>query len=315
MSRKIVIVGAGNVGATIAYTLAIKEMASEIVLIDLNRAKAEGEAMDIIHGTSFSKPINLYAGDYADAKGANMVIITAGVGRKPGQSRLELASVNTAIIKEVAEKIVPYASDAVYLIVSNPVDVLTYAFIRFSGLSEKKIIGSGTMLDTARLRTIVSRKLEVSARNVHAYVFGEHGDSSVFPWSVTSVIGMQFRSYLTEIKKYSPEEAEEFLVNVEKEVRMAGGEIIKRKGATFHGVSIAVSSIVDSVFSNNDAILTVSSMANGRYGIENVCLSLPCVLGTGGIAREVDPPLLPEEFAAVQNSAAVLKETLKSVGF
>ena len=315
MSRKIVIVGAGNVGATIAYTLAIKEMASEIVLIDLNRAKAEGEAMDIIHGTSFSKPINLYAGDYEDAKDADMVIITAGVGRKPGQSRLELASVNTAIIKDVAEQIVPYAPDAVYLIVSNPVDVLTYAFIHFSRLSPRKVIGSGTMLDTARLRTIVSRKLQVSARNVHAYVFGEHGDSSVFPWSVTSVIGMEFRSYLTEIKKYTPDEAEAFLAEVEKEVRCAGGEIIKRKGATFHGVSIAVSSIVDSVFSNNDGILTVSSMAHGRYGIKDVCLSLPCVLGTGGIAREVDPPLLPEELAAVQNSAAVLKETLNSVGF
>ncbi len=315
MSRKITIIGAGNVGATITYTLTVKEMASEIVLIDVNRAKAEGEAMDIIHGTSFSKPINIFAGDYADAKDSDLVIITAGIGRKPGQSRLELASINTAIIKDIAKNIVPVAPDAVYVIVSNPVDILTYAFIRFSGLPEKQVIGSGTMLDTARLRTIVSRKLQVSARNVHAYVFGEHGDSETFPWSVTSVIGMEFFHYLTNIKKYTEEEAHAFLAGVEKEVREAGGEIIKRKGATYHAVSLAVASIVDSIFSNNDAILTVSSMIHNRYGIDDVCLSLPCVLSPQGIDREVDPPLLPHELEELHHSAEVLKKSIADLQF
>lgn len=314
MSRKFTILGAGNVGATLAYTLAIKEMASEIVLVDINRAKAEGEAMDIIHGTSFSKPINIYAGDYADAKGSDLVIVTLGVGRKPGQSRLELAGINAEIFKDIAPKIASVCPDAVYIIVSNPVDVLTYAFIKYSGLPEKKVIGSGTMLDTARLRTLVSGKLEVSAKNVHAYVFGEHGDSETFPWSVTSVIGMEFREYCKEIHHYSDKETERFLSEVEQSVRNAGGEVIKRKGATFYAVSIAVTSIIDSIFSNNDAVLTVSSMIRGRYGINDVCLSLPCVLSPEGICREVNPPLLPEEEKAVQNSAAVLKKTLHDIG-
>ena len=315
MSKKITILGCGNVGATVAYTLTQQSLASEIVLIDINRAKAEGEAMDIIHGAPFSTPLNIYAGDYSDAAGSDMVIITSGIGRKPGQSRLELANINAELIREIAPKIASYCPNAVYVIVSNPVDVLTYAFIKFSGLPASQVIGSGTMLDTSRLRALVSQRLSVSAKNIHAYVFGEHGDSSTFPWSVTSIIGMNFKEYCRSIKHYTEEQTEVFLRGVEKDVRDAGGEIIKRKGATFYAVSTCVATIAKSVFSGNDSVLTVSTLAHNRYGIkEDVCLSLPCVLGPKGIVREVDPPLEEDELKALQNSAKVLRATLDNVG-
>jgi len=315
MSKKITILGVGNVGATVAYTLTQNSLASEIVLIDINRAKAEGEAMDIIHGAPFSTPLNIYAGDYSDASGSNIVIITSGIGRKPGQSRLELASINTELMKEIAPKIASYCPNAVYIIVSNPVDILTYAFIKYSGLPASQVIGSGTMLDTSRLRSLVSNRLSISAKNIHAYVFGEHGDSSTFPWSVTSVIGMDFKQYCRNIQHYTEEQTEVFLRGVEKDVRDAGGEIIKRKGATYYAVSTCVATIAKAIFSSNDSVLTVSCLAHNRYGIkEDVCLSLPCILGPKGIVREVDPPLLPEELKDVQNSAKVLRATLDSVG-
>ena len=315
MSKKITILGVGNVGATVAYTLTQNSLASEIVLIDINRAKAEGEAMDIIHGAPFSTPLNIYAGDYSDAAGSSIVIITSGLGRKPGQSRLELASINTKLMAEIAPKIASYCPNAVYIIVSNPVDILTYAFIKYSGLPASQVIGSGTMLDTSRLRSLVSNRLSISAKNIHAYVFGEHGDSSTFPWSVTSVIGMDFKQYCRNIQHYTDEQTEVFLRGVEKDVRDAGGEIIKRKGATYYAVSTCVATIVKAIFSSNDSVLTVSCLAHNRYGIkEDVCLSLPCILGPKGIVREVDPPLLPDELKAVQNSAKVLRETLDSVG-
>lgn len=314
MSKKITILGTGNVGATVAYTLTQASLASEIVLIDINREKAEGEAMDIIHGAPFSTPLNIYAGDYSDAAGSDLVVVTSGIGRKPGQSRLELASVNTKLICEIAPKIASYCPNAVYVIVSNPVDVLTYAFIKSSGIPASQVIGSGTMLDTSRLRALISQRLSVSAKNIHAYVFGEHGDSSTFPWSVTSVIGMDMRQFCRSIHHYTEEQTEVFLRGIEKDVREAGGEIIKRKGATFYAVATCVSTIVKSIFSSNDSVLTVSTLAHNRYGIkEDVCLSLPCVLGPKGIVRELDPPLLPEELAAVQESARVLRETLDSV--
>lgn len=315
MSKKITILGAGNVGATVAYTLTLESLASEIVLIDINRAKAEGESMDIIHGAPFSTPLKMYAGDYSDAAGSDIVVITSGIGRKPGQSRLELASVNTKLIEEIAPKIASYCPNAVYIIVSNPVDVLTYAFIKFSGLPASQVIGSGTMLDTSRLRSLVANRLNISAKNIHAYVFGEHGDSSTFPWSVTSVIGMDFKQYCRSIHHYTEEQTEVFLRGVEKDVREAGGEIIKRKGATYYAVSTCVATIVKAIASSNNSVLTVSCLAHNRYGIkESVCLSLPCILGPKGILHEINPPLLEDELKAVQNSAKVLRDTLDSVG-
>ncbi len=315
MQKKITIIGAGSVGATTAFALLTRGAASEVVLIDVNKEKALGEALDIKQATPFIDNCDIYAGSYEDAKDSDVVIITSGIGRKPGQSRLELASINTNLMKEIAPKIASYCPNAVYIIVSNPVDILTYAFIKFSGLPASQVIGSGTMLDTSRLRSLVSNRLSISAKNIHAYVFGEHGDSSTFPWSVTSVIGMDFRQYCRNIQHYTDEQTEVFLRGVEKDVRDAGGEIIKRKGATYYAVSTCVATIVKAIYSSNNSVLTVSCLAHNRYGIKgDVCLSLPCILGPKGIIREVDPPLLPDELKAVQNSAKVLRETLDSVG-
>ena len=311
---KITIIGTGNVGATIAYSLTMESLASEIVLIDINQTKAEGEAMDISQSAPFNTPLNLYAGDYEDAADSDIVILTSGVARKAGQSRLELASINVGIVRDIAPKITRYAPRAIYIIVSNPVDILTYAFIKFSGLPEKQVIGSGTMLDTARLREIVAKKMDVSARNIHAYVFGEHGDSSVFPWSVTSVIGMDFYKYCRCILNKNDEEINTFLDEVEKDVRTAGGEVIKRKGATFFAVSACVTTIARCILSANNSVLTVSNKVNGRYGIkEDVCLSLPYTLGPQGIVSEINPPLLPEELENLHASARLLRQTMDGV--
>ena len=315
MSKKITILGVGNVGATIAYTLTQGGLASEIVLVDINRAKAEGEAMDIMHGAPFSTPLNIYAGDYPDAAGSDLVVITSGIGRKPGQSRLELAGINTEMFREIAPKIASYCPNAVYIIVSNPVDVLTQAFIKYSGLPASQVIGSGTMLDTSRLRSLVASRLCVSAKNIHAYVFGEHGDSCTFPWSVTSVIGMDFKQYCRSIQNYTDEQTEVFLRGVEKDVRCAGGEIINRKGATYYAVATCVATIAKAIFSSNNSVLTVSCQAHNRYGIkEDVCLSLPCILGPKGIISEINPPLLENELKDLQESARVLRKTLDEVG-
>ncbi len=315
MSKKITILGVGNVGATIAYTLTQGGLASEIVLVDINRAKAEGEAMDIMHGAPFSTPLNIYAGDYPDTAGSDLVVITSGIGRKPGQSRLELAGINAEMFREIAPKIASYCPNAVYIIVSNPVDVLTQAFIKYSGLPATQVIGSGTMLDTSRLRSLVASRLSVSAKNIHAYVFGEHGDSCTFPWSVTSVIGMDFKQYCRTIQNYTDEQTEVFLRGVEKDVRNAGGEIIKRKGATYYAVATCVATIAKAIFSSNNSVLTVSCQAHNRYGIkEDVCLSLPCILGPKGIISEINPPLLENELKDLQESARVLRQTLDEVG-
>ena len=195
MSRKITVIGAGNVGATIAYTLSLGDIASEIVLIDINKQKVEGEVMDIVQGTSFREPISVIAGDYEDAKDSHIVIITSGIGRKPGQTRIDLAQTNVNIMKDIAPKIAAVAPNALYVIVSNPVDIMTYVFTKISGIPESQIIGSGTILDTARLRYDLSHHYKVAQKNIHAYVYGEHGDTSFIPWSLADVSGCSLREY------------------------------------------------------------------------------------------------------------------------
>ena len=240
MSRKITIIGAGSVGATIAYTLSQDDIASEIVMIDVNRDKAEGEVMDIIQGTCFREPISITAGDYVDAKDSDIVIITSGVARKPGQSRLELAQTNVDILKEITPQIAAAAPNAKYIIVSNPVDVLTYVFTKISGIPENQIIGSGTVLDTARLRCGIAEHFNVAQKNVHAYVFGEHGDTSFIPWSKACISAVPMEEYVKTMKNsgviVSPVDKDGMLEYVQK----SGGKIIANKGATFYAVSAAV---------------------------------------------------------------------------
>ena len=308
MSSKITIIGAGSVGATIAYTLSNEDIASNIVLIDINKQKVEGEVMDIAQGTCFRDPISIVAGEYEDAKGSDIVIITSGIARKPGQTRIELTQTNVNIMKSIAPQIVKAAPDALYIIVSNPVDIMTYVFTKISGLPENQIIGSGTILDTARLRCGLSEHFKVSQKNIHAYVFGEHGDSSMIPWSLSSIDGMKFDDYCAHIDNLGDKDA------IEQEVRAGGAEVIKCKGATYYAIALSVSQIAEAILRDTKMILTVSTLQDGsRYGVKDVCLSLPCVVGANGIEREITPPLLPEEEEAVRKSAAALREVIDAM--
>ncbi len=310
---KITIIGTGSVGSTIAYTLAVMGVASEIVMIDINGEKALGEAMDITQGIPFLKPCSVYAGDYSDAKDSKIVILTSGMARKPGQSRLELAQINVNITKDIIPQITKYAPDAFYIIVSNPVDILTYTFNKLSGLPESHIIGSGTILDTARLRARLSEYYGISQRNVHAYVLGEHGDSSFVPWSVANISNVpidQCQNLLPAEGKPMPNIDHD---EVEQYVRKSGGMIINRKGATFYAVSVSVCHIVKCLLSGLDTTLTISTMMHGEYGIDDVCLSTLNMLGDTGIRGKVNIALNDEEIAKLRHSADTLKAVINDL--
>lgn len=315
MSQKVTIIGAGSVGSTIAYTLAVTGGATEVVMIDINSAKSRGEALDIRQGTAFCPPIDIYAGSYEDAKGSDIVIVTSGIARKPGQTRLELAQTNIDITKTIIPQIVAAAPDAVYIIVSNPVDIITHLFHKVSGLPEKKIIGSGTILDTARLRSRLAEYFSISKQNVHAYVFGEHGDSSFVPWSLAAISTVHIKEYSDCLTEKDPLRPELIYSDVESYIRKSGGKIIERKGATFYAVAVSVCTICKCIFSGADSTMTVSSMMHGEYGIEDVCLSTLSVVGRGGLAGKIITPMTNEEKALLHKSASCLKETIKYLQF
>lgn len=311
--NKITVIGTGSVGSTIAYTLAIEGLASEIVMIDINGDKAMGEALDIRQGTPFGHPCTVQAGNYADAAGSDIVVITSGVARKDGQSRLDLAQININVLKSITPEIVRYAPDATYVIVSNPVDVLTYAFCKYSGIPEQRIIGSGTILDTARLRSRISEYYSVNQKNVHAYVLGEHGDSAFVPWSIANISNVPVEDYansLLNIKRDYPELNKD---EVEEYVRKSGAKVIQRKGATFYAVSMSVCHICKCLLSGIDTTLTVSTMLHGEYGIDDVCLSLLNIVGKEGAHSKVMLPLNERELEALRFSADSLKNVINSV--
>lgn len=305
--KKICVLGAGNVGASIAFSLTLQGLASEIVMVDINENKAKGEAMDIIQGTAFSAPVNIYQGSYADCEGADIVIVTVGMARKPGQSRLDLAQANVDIIKQVMPQITPHASDAVYVVVSNPVDILTYTIIKHSGLPESQILGSGTTLDSSRLRERLAEHVHLNPKNVHAYVFGEHGDTSMIPWSLTCIAGMPMAQYCTHICDRHNGCGKGELRDIEDDVRTAGAKVIQLKGATFYAIAMAVSRICECITRDTDSVLTVSTLTNGRYNLPQVALSLPAVVGAHGIKQVITPPLLPDEERLLRKSADTLK--------
>ena len=307
---KITILGAGNVGASIAYTFAVAGTCSDIVLVDINKAKAKGEAMDIRQGVSFGENVEVFDGEYEDAKGSDIVVVTLGIARKPGQTRLDLAQINVNIIKEVMPQIAKYAPDAIYVVVSNPVDILTYTILKCTDLSPNQVIGSGTALDTSRLRAIIGDHVGLSPNSIHAYVFGEHGDSSFIPWSLTNIAGIPMEEYCADQDHADLDEEE--IIN---EVRTAGAEVIKRKGATFYAIAMSVNKICDSILRDSNNIITVSTMMNGKYGIDDVCLSLPCVIGSNGIEREVSPKMTDTEIEKLRASADALKSVIAQIQF
>ena len=313
MSRKITVIGAGKVGATLAYTLSLGDIASEIVLIDINKEKVEGEVMDIVQGTSFREPISVVAGDYADAKDSNIVIITSGIGRKPGQTRIDLAQTNVNILKEITPQIVAAAPNALYVIVSNPVDIMTYVFTKISGLPENQIIGSGTVLDTARLRYDLSHHYKVAQKNIHAYVYGEHGDTSFIPWSLADISGCSLHQFEDLMLKQGSIDSRVDLDATLNYVQKSGGEIIAKKGATFYAVSASVNKILSALVAAYDSVATVSTMMHGEYGVEDVCISTMTVIGPNGVKGKVPVELTYDEVKKLQASADSLKEVLKSL--
>ncbi len=313
MSKKITIIGAGNVGATIAYTLSLGNIASEILLIDINKEKAAAEVMDIVQGTSFREPISITAGEYEDAAGSDIVIITSGIGRKPGQTRIDLAQTNVNIMKEIAPKIAAAAPNALYVIVSNPVDIMTYVFTKVSGIPESQIIGSGTILDTARLRYDLSHHYKVAQKNIHAYVYGEHGDTSFIPWSLADVSGCSLSEYEDLMIKKGVVQKRLDPERTLKYVQKSGGEIISKKGATFYAVSASVNKILTALDAAYDSVATVSTMMHGEYGIEDVCISTMTIIGPNGVKGKVPVDLTYDEQLKLRASADALKEVIKSL--
>ena len=310
---KITVIGAGNVGATVANDLMIQGVASEIVLVDVNKKKAYGEALDVYQGAPFHSPAIVRSGEYEDAHGSDIVVITCGIARKPGMTRLDLAQTNVNIIKDVAASVVPYAPDAVYVIVSNPVDILTYVFHKVSGLPENQIIGSGTILDTSRLQSELARRFCISPKNVHAHVYGEHGDSSFVPWSLAHIAN----NHIDEYKNCSPDKDRikwnQEYEEVEQFVKKSGGIIIENKGATFYAVSMSVCHICKCVFAGAGTALTVSTMMHGEYGVDDVCLSTLALVDRTGVRGKILNKLTDEEVVKLQLSADKLKSVIAQV--
>ena len=311
--NKITIIGSGSVGSTVAYTLTVCGIASEIVIIDINNEKALGEALDIRQGVPFCNPCQVYAGSYQDAANSDIVIITSGLPRKAGQTRLELAQTNIDVLKSITPEITRYAPDAVYLFVSNPVDILTYAFTKWSGIPESRIIGSGTVLDTSRVRARLSEYYKISQKNVHAYVLGEHGDSSFIPWSLANISNVPIEECH---KIFCPKDTilpELDYAEIEDYVKKSGGMVIERKGATFYAVSMSVAHICKCLLSSMDSTMTISTMMHGEYGVEDVCLSTLCTVGNMGVREKVLLPLNDVEIAKFRASAFKLKSIIDSV--
>jgi len=308
--KKIAIIGAGFVGSTTAYTLMMSGLVSELVLIDINKDKAEGEVMDLNHGMQFVRPVRVYHGDYSDCAGSDIVIITAGANQKPGETRIDLVHKNTAIFKSIITEVKKYTSDCILLVVTNPVDILTYVTWKISGFPVSRVIGSGTVLDTARFRYLLGRHAGIDPRNVHAYIIGEHGDTEVPAWSLTNIAGMTMDEFCRSCNKCEGQLSKYEIYN---EVKNAAYQIIERKGATYYAVALAVKRIVEAILRDENSILTVSSLLEDKYGVSGVCLSLPSIVNSSGISSVLDLPLNSEEISLFRKSAESMKEVIDTL--
>lgn len=307
---KIAIIGTGFVGASAAFALSLNQMVNEMVLIDVFKDKAAGEAMDINHGLSFLGQMKVYDGDYSDCADCDAIIITAGANRKPGETRIDLAKKNVAIVKEITNNVMKYYTRGVILVVSNPVDIITYKIAQWSGLPYGRVLGTGTVLDSSRFRYLLSEKFDVDVRNVHGYIIGEHGDSQLPVWSATHIAGKNIKEYFND-PVYNVTDVD--IAAIMENVKGAGAEIIKRKGATYYAIAVAINTILGSLLKNQNTIRTVSSVIKGNYGIEDVALSLPAIVNANGVKSIVDLKLTDEELAALKFSSEQLKSILKEV--
>jgi L-lactate dehydrogenase len=304
---RVAIVGAGNVGATCAYALMMSGRASEIVLIDANQARAEGEAMDLNHAVPFASPVRIWAGDYADCAGAAVTVITAGAAQKPGETRLDLVKKNTGIFKSIVPQVAQHNPNGIILIATNPVDVLSYVAWKLSGLPAARVIGSGTILDTARFRYLLSQYFGVDPRSVHAHIIGEHGDSEVPVWSLANIAGMRLTDFCCiQNVTYDQAKMDELFV----QTRDAAYEIIQRKGATFYAIGSGLARIVEAIVRDESTVLLVSSLIDQYYGIDDVYLSLPTVVDRGGVEALLRLQLDEMEIVGLRRSADVLKSTI-----
>ncbi|MED4225328.1 L-lactate dehydrogenase [Neobacillus cucumis] len=306
--NRVVLIGTGAVGCSYAYSMINQGVAEELVLIDVNEAKSEGEAMDLNHGIPFApSPINVWSGTYQDCETADLIVITAGLAQKPGETRLQLVEKNTKIFKEIIKNIMASGFDGIFLVATNPVDILTYVTWKESGLPKERVIGSGTVLDSARLRTALGQHFNMDTRNVHAYIIGEHGDTELPVWSRASV-GVERLEELPA-ERLNRESLENIFVNV----RDAAYHIIERKGATYYGIGMSLVRITKAILNNENCILTVSSYLDGQYGHQDVFIGVPAVINRGGIREVIEIDLNEKEKQQFDHSVIVLKETMKPV--
>ncbi|MGN1048742.1 MAG: L-lactate dehydrogenase [Eubacteriales bacterium] len=308
--QKCAVIGCGFVGATTAYTLLQSQLFSEIVLIDIDRKKAEGEAMDLVHGLPFLSPKKVYAGDYADISDAAIIIIAAGANQRPGQTRTDLVKINVKIFHGIVERIVKYNRDGIILVVTNPVDILTYVTWRTSGFPSNRVLGSGTVLDTARLKYLIGQQLGVDMRNVHSFIIGEHGDSELAVWSSANISGIAL-SHFCEASPVCRDARN--LHGIYDEVKNSAYRIIEAKGATYYAVAQAVARICTAILRDEKTILPVSAYLDGKYDMHDICLSVPSVIGRGGIEKVIEIPLDASEERKLRESAGKLSEIIDSL--
>ena len=308
--RKAAVIGCGFVGSATAFTLMQSRLFSELVLLDVNMEKADGEAKDIAHGIPFAGQMKIYAGTYDDAADAAIIIITAGANQKPGETRLDLVQKNTAIYQSIIPEIVKRDFGGILLIVSNPVDILTYVALKLSGLPEKRVLGSGTVLDTARLKYALGEHLGVDSRSVHSFIIGEHGDSEIAAWSSTNVSGIPLNEFCEMRGHFNHDAAMDAIA---EKVKNSAYEIISKKQATYYGIAMSVKRICECIVRNERSILPVSAMMHGEYGIEDITLSMPAIMGIGGVETHVPIALSEEEAEKLVESAKKLKEVAKGL--
>lgn len=307
---RVAIIGTGNVGATTAYALLLNGVVSEIVLIDSNRSRAEGEAMDLNHAMPFTRPARVWAGDYPDCASANIVVLTAGVNQQPGETRLDLLKRNRAVFQQLVPRVIEQTREAILVVATNPVDVLTHTAWSLSGLPPSRVIGSGTILDTARFRFLLSQHFGVDPRSVHAFIIGEHGDSEVAVWSLANIAGMTLEDFCRLNNCRLEDQTKQRIYN---DTRTAAYEIIRRKSATYYAIAAGIVRIVEAIVRDENSVLTVSSLVRGKYDLPEVCLSLPSVVNRIGITRVLELPLDEQEQHALANSAKVIREAILSL--
>ena len=309
--RKVVVIGAGSVGATYCYALMQTGVVDEIAILDLDSDRVAGEVMDLCHGLAFVRPVSIYAGGYSDCGDANLIMLTAGANQRPGESRLNLVVRNTEIVRSICGEIGRFASDAVLVVVTNPVDLLTHVAIGELDWARGRIIGSGTVLDSSRFRYMLSEHCGLDARNIHAYILGEHGDSEVAAWSMSHISGLGVSDYCRSCGKCDSAAEHK---RIEERVRDSAYHIIDYKGATYYAIGLSLVRISEAIIRDENSVLTVSTLLEGEYGITGVCLSVPCVVGRWGVRSIIEAKLSDEEQKSLERSAEALKETFEQSG-